>query len=177
MGTKMELKGTGFIIRGWKPGDEVSLQMHANNPKISACLMDRFPSPYTMQAAALWVNSLVDQEPLINFAITIDDLVIGGIGMEPRQDVYRKTAILGYWLSEELWGRGIMPEAVKLITRYAFDQLDFIRLQASIYSKNPASMRVLEKAGFVKEGVMRNAVIKNGVIMDEHLYALLKPHK
>jgi len=99
---------------------------------------------------------------------------VGGIGLEPRQDVYRKTALIGYWLSEELWGRGIMPEAVKLVTNYAFTQLDFIRIQASVYSKNPASMRVLEKAGYVKESVMKNAVIKNGVVMDEHLYAILK---
>lgn len=170
----MELKGTGFIIRGWKKGDEVSLQKHADNPKVSACLMDRFPSPYTIDEAELWVNSLLDQDPLVNFAIAVNDQVMGGIGLEPRQDVYRKTAILGYWLSEELWGRGIMPEAVKLITNYAFTELDFIRIQASVYSKNPASMRVLEKAGYTKEGIMRNAVIKNGVIMDEHLYAILK---
>jgi ribosomal-protein-alanine N-acetyltransferase len=170
----MELKGTGFTIRGWKKGDEVSLQKHANNPKVSACLMDRFPAPYTLEAAIQWVDNLVEQNPLINFAITIDDQVIGGIGMEPRQDVYRKTAILGYWLSEELWGKGIMSEAVKLVTNYAFTQLDLIRLQASVYSKNPASMRVLEKAGYQKEGIMRNAVIKNGVVMDEHLYAILR---
>lgn len=170
----MELKGKGFVIRGWKKGDESSLQKHADNPKVSACLMDRFPSPYTIEAAILWVDSLLDQDPLINFAITIDDEVVGGIGLEPRQDVYRKTAIIGYWLSEELWGRGIMPEAVKLVTHYAFDELDFIRVQASVYSKNPASMRVLEKAGYIKEGVLRNAVIKQGVVMDEHLYAFLK---
>ena len=170
----MELKGTGFIIRAWKQGDEVSLQKNANNPKVSACLMDRFPSPYTMDDAIFWVNNLANQSPLVNLAITINDEVVGGIGLEPRQDVYRKTALIGYWLSEELWGRGIMPEAVKLVTNYAFTQLDFIRIQASVYSKNPPSMRVLEKAGFVKEGIMKNAVTKNGVVMDEHLYAILK---
>lgn len=170
----MELKGNGFIIRGWKKGDEVSLQKNANNPRVSACLMDRFPSPYTMEAALNWVDALLQQSPLINFAITINDQVIGGIGLEPRLDVYRKTAIIGYWLSEELWGRGIMAEAVKLVTGYAFNQLGFIRVQASVYSKNPASMRVLEKAGYTKEGVMRSAVIKYGEVMDEHLYGIVK---
>ena len=170
----VELQGTGFVIRGWKKGDEIALQKNANNPKVSACLMDRFPSPYTIEAAVIWVNALIDQDPVINFAITINDEVIGGIGIEPRQDVYRKTAIIGYWLSEQLWGKGIMPEAVRLVTAYAFSQLDFIRLQASVYSKNPASMRVLEKAGYTKEGIMRNAVIKGGEVMDEHLYAILK---
>jgi RimJ/RimL family protein N-acetyltransferase len=170
----MELKGSCFVIRGWKKGDEASLQRNADNPKVSACLMDRFPSPYTLEDALHWVNALIGQDPVVNFAITINDEVVGGIGMEPRQDVYRKTAIIGYWLSEDLWGRGIMPEAVKLVTGYAFTHLDFIRLQASVYSKNPASMRVLEKAGYVKEGIMRNAVIKNGEILDEHLYAILR---
>jgi RimJ/RimL family protein N-acetyltransferase len=172
--SKIQLQGTGFIIRGWKKGDEVSLQKHADNPKVSACLMDRFPSPYTMADATNWINFLCDQDPFINFAITVNDEVVGGIGLEPREDVYRKTAIIGYWLAEELWGKNIMTEAVQLVTGYAFTHLDFIRIQASVYSKNPASMRVLEKAGYVKEGVMRNAVIKGGDILDEHLYAILK---
>ncbi len=170
----MELQGNGFVIRGWKKGDEVSLQKNANNPSVSRFLLNRFPSPYTMEAAIHWVNNLVDQDPLVNFAITIDDQVVGGIGLELREDVYRKTALLGYWLSEELWGKGIVTEAVKLMTQYAFDHLDIIRLQAGVLDKNPASMRVLEKAGYTKEGVLRNAAIKRGDIMDEHVYAILK---
>jgi RimJ/RimL family protein N-acetyltransferase len=170
----MELKGTGFTIRGWKKGDEVSLQKHADNPNVSSFLMDRFPSPYTMEQAVQWVDRLMNQDHLLVLAITINDEVIGGIGIDLREDVYRKTGVIGYWLSEELWGRGIMPEAVRLMTDYAFSHFDFIRLQASVYSKNPASMRVLEKAGYVKEGVLKNAVIKNNVVMDEHIYAILK---
>jgi len=170
----MELQGNGFVIRGWKKGDEVSLQKNANNPSVSRFLLNRFPSPYTMEAAIHWVNNLVDQDPLVNFAITIDDQVVGGIGLELREDVYRKTALLGYWLSEELWGKGIVTEAVKLMTQYAFDHLDIIRIQAGVLDKNPASMRVLEKAGYTKEGVLRNAAIKRGDIMDEHVYAILK---
>jgi ribosomal-protein-alanine N-acetyltransferase len=170
----MELKGNGFVIRCWKTGDEASLQRNADNPNIFGCLMDRFPSPYTMEAAQWWVNSLLKQDPLINFAIAANDEVVGGIGLELREDVYRKTALLGYWLSEQLWGKGIMTEAVKLITHYAFANLDIIRIQAGVLSKNPASMRVLEKAGYQKEGISRNAIIKNGEILDEHVYAILK---
>ncbi len=170
----MELKGNGFVIRGWKKGDEASLQKNANNPNISGFLMDRFPAPYTMEDAQFWVNSLIEQDPLVNFAIAIDDKVVGGIGLELRQDVYRKTALIGYWLSEELWGNGMMTEAVKLITAYAFANLDIIRIQAGVLSKNPASMRVLEKAGYQKEGIFKNAIIKNGEVLDEHVYAILK---
>jgi ribosomal-protein-alanine N-acetyltransferase len=170
----IELQGNGFVIRGWKKGDEISLQRNADNPNISGCLLDRFPSPYTMEAAQFWVDHQLYQDPLVNFAITINDEVVGVIGLEPREDVYRKTALLGYWLSEELWGKGIITEAVKLITAYAFANLDIIRIQAGVLSKNPASMRVLEKAGYQKEGISKNAIIKNGEVLDEHIYAILK---
>jgi RimJ/RimL family protein N-acetyltransferase len=81
---------------------------------------------------------------------------------------------LGYWVSEQFWGKGIMTDAVKLITNYAFENLDIVRIQAGVLSKNPASMRILEKAGYQKEGILRNAVIKHGEVMDEHIYAILK---
>ncbi len=168
------LQGTGFLIRRWQPGDELTLQKNADNLNVSAFLTDRFPSPYTTEAARIWVESLLDQDPLINFAIVIDEEVVGGIGIEFREDVYRKTGLLGYWLAEELWGKGIMTEAVKLVTEYVFQNLDLIRLQAGVLSKNPSSMRVLEKAGYVKEGILRRSVIKRGEILDEHVYAILK---
>jgi RimJ/RimL family protein N-acetyltransferase len=170
----MELKGTGFTLRDWKLDDAASLQKNADNTNISDFLLDRFPSPYTMQDAVNWVNYMLTQNPLVNFAIDVDGEVVGVIGLEIKEDVYRKTALLGYWVSEKLWGRGIAPEAVKLIAAYGFANLDIIRIQAGILSNNPKSMRVLEKAGFVKEGVLRNNIIKNQVVLDEHVYALLK---
>lgn len=170
----MELKGSSFTVRGWKIGDEISLQKNADNPRVSDNLTDRFPSPYTMEAAVLWVENWLVQDPVINFAIVAGHEVIGGIGLELREDVYRKTAIIGYWLAEPYWGRGIMAEAVKLVTNYTFENLDIIRIQASIFSKNPRSMRVLEKAGYIKEGILKNAVVKNGEVLDEHLYAIVK---
>jgi RimJ/RimL family protein N-acetyltransferase len=136
--------------------------------------MDRFPAPYTHAAAVMWVQSHLEQHPMINFALAVNDEVVGCVGLEARQDVYRKTALIGYWLSEQYWGKGIMSEAVKLVTDYAFANLDFIRLQAGVISNNPASMHVLEKAGYQKEGIFRNAIIKNEVIFDEHSYAIIK---
>jgi hypothetical protein len=78
--TDMELKGHGFTIRCWKKGDEKSLQKHADNPNISDFLMDRFPAPYTLASAIFWVNGLLEQDPLVNFAIAVDDEVVGGMG-------------------------------------------------------------------------------------------------
>lgn len=170
----MELIGNGFILRTWRKGDEISLQKNADNIKIFNCLTDAFPSPYTMNHAVSWVEMMMNQNPVLIFVIDVSGEVAGVIGLDPKTDVYRKTALIGYWLKEELWGTGIMPEAVKLVTKYAFEQLDFIRLQAGVFSNNPRSMRVLEKAGYHKEAVLKNSVVKNGEILDEHLYAILK---
>jgi ribosomal-protein-alanine N-acetyltransferase len=171
---KMERHGSCFKLRGWKPDDAGSLQRHADNTHITDFLLDRFPSPYTMADAVNWIEMMRNQDPIVNFAIDVDGNVVGAIGLELRDDVYRKTSILGYWISELFWGRGIMPEAVKLVTAYAFANLDIIRIQAGILGNNPKSMRVLEKAGFVKEGILKNSIIKKGVILDEHIYGICK---
>jgi RimJ/RimL family protein N-acetyltransferase len=170
----MEIKGTNFTLRGWKTKDAVPLQKHADNTNISDFLLDRFPSPYTMDDAVNWVSTMQRQNPLTNFVIAVNDELVGVIGLELRHDVYRKSPLLGYWISEAWWGRGIMTEAVKLVSQYAFTHLDVIRIQAGILANNPKSMRVMEKAGFTKEGILKNSIIKKGVILDEHIYAFLK---
>jgi len=171
----MELTAETFILRNWLLTDAESLQHHANNPKVAGCLLDRFPNPYTMKDAVDWVTFNQDQNPVVNFAIAVDNSVVGGIGLEFRADIYRKTPLLGYWLSESYWDRGIMTEAVKLITQYAFEQLDVICIQANPLSKNTKSVRVLEKAGYQQQGIIKQSVIKDGEVMDEYIFANQKP--
>ena len=170
----MELKGTQFILREWKKGDEIALQKHANNKNISRFLFDRFPNPYTLADAKEFVSGHLNQNPLRNFVISINDEVAGVIEFKPGLDIYRKTAVLGYWLGEPFWGNGIMTEAIALITGYAFKNFELLRIQSHVNANNPASMRVLEKAGFKKEGILKKAIFKDGVIMDEHVYGLCK---
>ncbi len=170
----MEIQGPGFTLRGWNLDDAESLQKHADNTNITDFLLDRFPSPYTMDDAINWIKLMQHQDPMLTFSIAVDGKLCGAIGLELRNDIYRKAPLIGYWLGEEYWGRGIMPEAVKLVTRYAFDHLDVVRLQAGILSNNPRSMRVLEKAGFTMEGILKSSIIKKGMILDEHIYAFVK---
>jgi RimJ/RimL family protein N-acetyltransferase len=170
----MEIKGSQFILRHWKSADVPSLQKHANNPKVPAYLLDRFPSPYSLADAEAFIGLMLTQLTVTNFAIEINGETAGGIGLEFRADVYRKSPLIGYWLSEQYWGRGIMTEAVKLITDYAFNNFDTICVMAFIFSKNPGSMRVLEKAGYIQQGVLKQTVIKAGEVMDEHVYVAYK---
>lgn len=170
----MELQGNGFKLRGWRHDDVTAIQRHADNPNIYNYLLDRFPHPYTMEAAENWVSAMLAMRPNYNFVIDLDGEACGVIGLEIRDDVYRKSPLLGYWIGEDYWGRGIMPQAIRLITNFAFTELDMIRIQAGVLSNNPRSMRTLEKAGFVKEGILRHNIIKNGQLLDEHIYGTVK---
>ncbi|MCK9579832.1 MAG: GNAT family N-acetyltransferase [Methanoregula sp.] len=159
----------GAILRPWGEGDAPALARHADNSRIAAMMRDGFPSPYTAEDARRFIAMAVGSCNLL-FAIEADGEPVGGIGIHLLDDVYRKTAEIGYWLAEPYWGRGIATGAVRAIVPVAFEQPDIIRLQAGIFSCNPASMRVLEKCGFIREAVHHNAVTKNGEVMDEVLY-------
>ena len=94
--------------------------------------------------------------------------------MHGLSDVHRYNCEIGYWLSELHWGTGIMSDAVGVMVEHAFTQTHWLRIFASIYDFNLSSMRVLEKNGFRKEAIHRKAVMKEGKLVDEHLFALLK---
>ena len=173
----MEIKGNGFILRTWRLQDAEQLQLHADNKNIADFLLDRFPSPYTLTDALFFINLKLNELPVTNFAIVIDDEVCGVIGVDMREDIYRKTPLLGYWLSGKHQNKGIVTDAVKLITQYAFDNLDIICIQAKALGTNWASMRVLEKAGYIKQGILERSVIKNNQVFDEHVYAAYPNNK
>lgn len=167
----MELRLENFTIRNWQPGDEASLVQHANNRKIWRNVRDRFPHPYTLEDAVWWIDFAGSEDPAVNFAIAVDGAAVGGIGLILRDDVYRLSAEIGYWLGEEFWGRGIASAAVRALSDYAFTSFKLCRIYAEVFEWNPASMRVLEKAGFQFEGRLRKSVFKDGQVIDACIYA------
>src|SRR3982751_1093788 len=108
----MEIKAQGFTLREWRTGDVAALQRNADNSKIYDYLLDIFPHPYTMENAVEWVDMMLNQDPLLVFVIDIAGELAGVVGIPRRADVYRKAPLIGYWLGEAYWGRGIMTQAV-----------------------------------------------------------------
>ncbi len=170
----MELKLKTCTIRSWSSGDEESLVRQANNYKIWRNVRDRFPHPYTMEDARAWIEYASIEEPKTNFAIVVDGAAVGGIGLVFQTDIYHRSAEIGYWLGEEFWGRGIMSEAVQGLAEWAFDNFDLSRIYAGVLEWNPASMRVLEKAGFQFEARLRKSVTKEGRTMDDFIYSVVR---
>jgi RimJ/RimL family protein N-acetyltransferase len=132
------------------------------------------PHPYSLADANEWLRSVQHQNPRVNFTIDVGGEAVGGIGLVPGSDIERCTAEVGYWVGAEYWGRGIATAAVSRICRYAFEDLGLLRVFATPIAWNPASSRVLEKAGFQLEGRMRAACIKDGKLMDMLLYAKVR---
>lgn len=159
------------MIRRWSSPDKAALAKYANNRRVWLNLRDAFPHPYSMDDAGAFLGMVGRQDPTTFFAIATRDEAIGGIGISLGQDVHRLTAEMGYWLAEPYWGQGVMTEAVTRFTSYAFETFQLRRIYAEPYAGNQASCRVLEKAGFMLEGRLRNSVIKDGTLFDQLLYA------
>ncbi|MDO9325631.1 MAG: GNAT family protein [Methanoregula sp.] len=157
-------------LRNWNLHDAGSLAKHADNPRIAACMRDAFPSPYTLDDAHRFISMATCGTTNLFLAIDIEGEAVGGIGIHPLDDVRHRSAEIGYWLSESCRGHGIVTDAVRSLVPVAFEQFDIVRLQAGIFSNNPASMRVLEKCGFIKEAIHKNAITKNGILLDEVMY-------
>src|SRR5262245_39063213 len=170
----MRLECGPCVVRSWRRGDEDDLVRHANNRKVWLQLRDRFPHPYTRADADAWLVHALAERPESNFAIALDDAVVGGIGFERGGDVERLSAEVGYWLGEEVWGRGLATAALRAVTRHAFEAHGLQRLFAAVFAGNLASARVLEKVGFVREGVLRRSAVKDGVVLDRFLYAMVR---
>lgn len=162
-------------LRPWEPDDLASILKYADNPAVSGTLRDGFPYPYTEADGRSFLEmAAAPRDDALLRAIVINGEAAGGIGVFRLSDVYRCRAEIGYWLGEPFWGKGIMTVVLGVVIPAAFETFPVTRLEAGIFSSNPASMRVLEKHGFVCEGVSRNAILKRGELLDEHRYVLFR---
>lgn len=133
------------------------------------------PSPYTPAGGTAFIEASLAADPETSFCLTVDGKAVGGIGFVLRKDVERLSAEIGYWLGEEFWGRGIMTEALRAVTAYAVETHRLTRIFAVPFAWNPASSRVLEKAGYLQEGRMRRSAVKDGKVVDQLLYTHVVP--
>ena len=166
--------GNDYSLRHFYYGDAMALTKHGNNPNIARNLRDSFPTPYTIAHARAWIQHVKEHEAKTRFIIAYKDQAIGEIGFLPQWDVHRFTAEIGYWMSEEHWGKGVMGKAVAEVSQYAFKTTDIVRLFADVVEYNIGSCKVLEKCGFKREAVFRNNIFKDGEFYDHFIFGLYR---
>lgn len=169
------IKSKSFSLRPFRKKDEKSLAENINNKKIYRNTFN-IPYPYSLKDAKEWISKNLKEArrkrpKQINFVIDINGEVAGSVGFSK---IGGHKAEIGYWLAEKYWGKRIMTRAVKLITKFGFEKLKLRRIYAHVFSFNKASMRVLEKAGYKHEGILRKNIIKDGKFIDGFLFAKVR---
>jgi len=160
-------------LREWKRSDADALAAIANNKKIWDNVRDLLPYPYTKKDAKEWLELVKKQKTVTTFCIEVDGKPGGSIGVTLKDDVYKKTAEIGYFIAEEYWGKGAATEAIKQMVSYVQKEFDIVRIYAEVFEFNRASMKALEKNGFYLESIRKKAAFKNNMIVDDYVWVKL----
>lgn len=162
------------VLREFESSDASLLREYLNNPQVTKHLTTSIPQPYGEKDAEWWINE--GSKAGIVRVIEYEGVFVGAVGANRKTFEHARSAEIGYWLAQGYWGKGIATVALRKLSSLIFQSTDIVRLQAYVFEGNFASARVLEKAGYQLEGVLRKAVFKHGLILDASLYAAVTPN-
>ncbi|WMJ88460.1 GNAT family N-acetyltransferase [Anaerocolumna sp. MB42-C2] len=163
-----------LLLRNWEISDLEDFYEYAKNPNVGP--MAGWKPHESLDESRKILNSFIEREEVWAVVYRVNRKVIGSIGL--HNDSKRNSAnikMLGYVLSEDYWGMGLIPEAVREVIRYSFEELDLALLSIYHYPFNVQSKRVIEKCGFTYEGILRmGSQIYNGKVYDDICYSIKK---
>jgi [ribosomal protein S5]-alanine N-acetyltransferase len=154
--------------------DAAAFSINANDKEIAQFLTDQFPHPYTTESAVSFIESLAEHNPQRVYAIDLEGVAIGAIGIHPLQDIYSTSAELGYWVARQHWRKGFAVQTLQMIIPIAFLDFPITRLFARTFHTNIGSQKALLKCGFVQEAYLKGTIVKDGNYYDEIVFALRK---
>jgi len=171
----MIIKSKDFILRPFKKGDEFSLAKNINDKEIIRNTLIPF-YPYKLKHAKDWVRKNLKEDKkkkpkMFNFVIDINGKVAGSIGFAKIEG---HRAEIGCWLTRKYWNKGIITKVTKLVTKFGFEKLGFKRIYGYVFPFNKPAMRVLEKAGYKFEGILKKNTKKGNRFIDDYLFAKVK---
>ena len=165
-----------LILRPFREADIPAIVRLLQLPDIARTTLN-VPYPYDEDKAREWLTFQQRERKAgtgYTFAIVRreDGRLVGAIDIRPNSR--HKKAEIGYWIGKPYWGRGYATEAARAIIRYGFETLGLNRIYALHFTGNPASGRVMQKAGMQFEGVLREDVKKGDAFQDHAVYAILR---
>ena len=160
-------------LRDVHSNDNLLLVQYLNNENVTRYLSSKIPSPYSLEDAKWWIE-VGSKDNAIVKAITFNNTFCGVVGIYTQAFEYQHSAEIGYWIAEKYWNQGIGSHAVKQFVEFIFTSTEIKRLFNPVSEPNFPSIKVMEKAGFYREGILKQSVYKNGKYYDEHLYAKVK---
>ncbi|PZM85617.1 MAG: hypothetical protein DLD55_06420 [candidate division SR1 bacterium] len=169
------IKTARLLLRRLEEKDIPQLMRIANDPLLRKHIGDTFPHPYDLAAAQFWVREGAKWEyGNQEFGIFLGETLIGGGGIELGRGRELKTMHVGYRLGEEYRGQGYATEFLQAMVDFAFKTYNIERMRSGVYAYNPASAKVMEKCGFLREACLRNAIFYNGELVDCRMYGLTR---
>ena len=166
------LVGAHCRLRPYLMADASALADAMSNSNISRWMTARIPYPYTLADAEAFICYTMNQSPTNDFMVEVEGELAGGIGLTPHTGEKLGVAEFGYWIAPQFWNRGIATDAAHTLAEHALTVRKLRRLEAHVFEPNLASMRVLEKVGFIREAIMRQRVVdRAGAVMGSVLYA------
>lgn len=165
------LPGERVNLRTAEQSDVEFLQESVNDPRLWRAVGRN--TPYNMEQEREFFQAVFCDQSTIHLLATVDDEPIGVVAFEGI-DKEVGTAELNYWIIPSHWGEGYATETAERLIRYGFNQLNLRKVIARVSDFNDASKRVLEKIGFVEEGVQREQEFIDGEYQDRHWYGLLR---
>ena len=154
--------------------DKQSLIKYLNNKEIYKNTL-RIPYPYSKEDADWWINSCKGSYKrlgvITKFVIRKNEELIGGVGFDDYLSE-KEEVDCGYWLAQPFWNKGIMTKVVHTLCMFGFNELKIPKITANVFSYNKASMKVLQKVGFIFEKSLKNQYEKDGQKIDAEFYTL-----
>lgn len=177
MDKQPELETRRLILRPFAPDDAPDVQRLAGAPEIASTTLN-IPHPYEDGMAEAWIathRKMFETESGATWAITLKPVgdLAGAVSLRGIRPRFHR-AELSYWVGRPFWNRGYCTEAVKVVIAFGFESFGLSRVFATHLDRNPASGRVLEKAGMRLEGRMRGHVIKDGFPENLVMYGILR---
>lgn len=170
------LETKNYVIRPYRKSDAEVATKNLQNRKITKWLSS-VPEPYHLRDAKSWIAATIKehrkkQPGSITWVIEKEGQMIGAIGVSSITPGHK--ASVGYWIAEENWGQGVVTEVLKKVSTFVFQEFKLVRLEARVFKGNKGSARVLEKNGFLHEGLVRKGEKKYNRVIDYDLFAKIK---
>lgn len=168
--------GEKVRLRAYKREDMALAQQYLNDAETKRFLMPGVPYPFTLEEEIKWYENLSSHNDNYSFAIeTIDGgQYIGGCGIN-RLDWKNSVAIVGIFIGDKnYWGKGYGTDAMKALLKFIFEQMNINKVKLFVYSFNERAVKSYEKCGFVREGVLRQEMFRDGKYNDEYVMGILK---
>lgn len=161
-----------ITLRDFKPQDAPHIINTLNDEQVTRFLSSKIPFPYTQADADWWINQ--GSKNGIIKAIIVNEQFAGCIGITPGEFEYSRSGEIGYWLNSHFWGQGVMSKAILQICDDAFKSSNLNRIFGAVFTGNTGSIKALTKCGFEAEAILKQAIYKDGVFYDSHIFSKLK---